>query len=111
MIRHTDVAIEIQRRSLEKIDLIDPVHQPQCNKGNQQAKRSLIPKENSHKYLINEVTIPLSDLKLRILKLFVQLALEGIHSVFIVKVSVSEPSLDLSVDPGGVDELVEDLDG
>lgn len=111
MIGDTDIAIEVKRRSLEEINLIDPVHNCQGDEGNQQAKRSLIPKENGHIYLVNEITVSLSDLKLRILELFVQLALEGIHSVLVTQISVSEPSFDFSVDPGRIDELVEDFDG
>lgn len=111
MVGDTDIPIEVERRSLEKVELINPVHDGKGHKGNQYPERSFISEENRHEDLVNEVAVPLSDLELRVLELFVQLALESIDSVLIVQIPVSEQSLDLFVDPRRMDELVEDLDG
>lgn len=111
MVGDTDISIEVEWRSLEKIDLINPIHDTKRYEGNQHAKWSFIAKEDGHKDLIDEVAVPLSNLKLRKLELFVQLALEGVDSVLVSEVSVSEPSLDFLEDPRWMDELVQNLYG
>ncbi len=71
MVRDANVAVVVEGGTGEEVDFVDPIHDGKGDEGDEEAEGCRVSEEYCNEDLINEVTVPLPDIVLRVFKFFV----------------------------------------